>query len=113
MPKLEHDGYRENITYGSVEAGKWGRVETYGPKLVENITQAVARDCLRDAMLEVAKTYPGIVMHIHDEMVVEVPKEQADTALKDILAIMARGVDWAPGLLLKGAGYITEFYMKD
>lgn len=113
MPKLEHDGYRENITYGSVEAGKWGRVETYGPKLVENITQAVARDCLRDAMLEVSKTYPGIVMHIHDEMVVEVPKEQADTALQDILAIMARGIDWAPGLLLKGAGYITEFYMKD
>jgi DNA polymerase len=113
MPKLEHDGYRENITYGSVEAGKWGRVETYGPKLVENITQAVARDCLRDAMLEVAKTYPGIVMHIHDEMVVEVPKEQADTALKDILTVMARGVDWAPGLLLKGAGYITKFYRKD
>lgn len=113
LPRLEQDGYRENITYGSVEAGKWGRVETYGPKLVENVTQAIARDCLRDAMLAVSLRYPGIVMHIHDEMVVEVPADQAETALSDILAVMARGIDWAPGLLLKGAGYITEFYKKD
>lgn len=113
QPRLEKEGFRENISYGSTEAGTWGRVNTYGPKLFENIVQAIARDCLRDAMLSVRLRYPGIVMHIHDEMVVEVPEDQAETALKDILQIMARPVPWAPGLLLKGAGYTTEFYKKD
>ncbi len=117
QPRLEWDESlgigRENITYGSTEAGAWTRVETYGPKLVENIVQATARDCLRDAMLRVAIRYPEIVMHIHDEMVVEVPKEAAQTALQDMLAIMAAPVPWAPGLLLKGEGFITDFYRKD
>ena len=117
QPRLEWDESlgigRENITYGSTEAGAWTRVETYGPKLMENIVQATARDCLRDAMLRVAIRYPGIVMHIHDEMVVEVPKEAAHVALQDMLGIMADPVPWAPGLLLKGDGYITDFYRKD
>ena len=114
QPRLEwDDAGRENITYGSTEAGAWTRVETYGPKLVENIVQATARDCLRDAMLRVSLRYPEIVMHIHDEMVVEVPKEAAQTALQDMLSIMADPVPWAPGLLLKGDGYITDFYRKD
>ena len=86
---------------------------TYGPKLLENITQAIARDCLRDAMLSVSLRYPDIVMHIHDEMVVEVPKKDAEIALKDILGIMAQPVPWAPGLKLKGDGYITDYYKKD
>ena len=114
QPRLEwDDAGRENITYGSTEAGAWTRVETYGPKLVENIVQATARDCLRDAMLRVSLRYPGIVMHIHDEMVVEVPKDAAQAALQDMLKIMADPVPWAPGLLLKGDGYITDFYRKD
>ena len=113
-PKLEDGKYdQENISYGSTEAGNWRRVMTYGPKLLENITQAIARDCLRDAMLEVRLRYPDIVMHIHDEMVVEVPKKDAEIALKDILGIMAQPVPWAPGLKLKGDGYITEYYKKD
>ena len=113
-PRLETDEEgRENITYGSTEVGKWTRVETYGPKLVENIVQATARDCLRDAMLAVEKRYPRIVMHIHDEMVVEVPKDEAEEALAYMLEVMARPIPWAPGLLLKGAGYITPFYRKD
>lgn len=113
-PKLEDRKYdQENISYGSTEAGKWRRVMTYGPKLLENITQAIARDCLRDAMLSVSLRYPDIVMHIHDEMVVEVPKQDAEIALKDILGIMAQPVPWAPGLKLKGDGYITDYYKKD
>lgn len=116
-PQLEWDeslGFgRENITYGSTEAGAWTRVETYGPKLVENIVQGTARDCLRDAMLRVSLRYPGIVMHIHDEMVVEVKKEDAQVALRDIQTLMADPVHWAPGLLLRGDGYITDFYRKD
>lgn len=113
-PRLELDeNGRENITYGSTEAGKWSRVETYGPKLVENVVQAIARDCLRDAMLRVNLRYPGIVMHVHDEMIVEVPKEDAADCLHDTLEIMAAPVPWALGLLLKGDGYMTEFYRKD
>lgn len=113
-PMLESGKFdQENISYGSTEAGRWTRVMTYGPKLLENITQAIARDCLRDAMLEVRLRYPDIVMHIHDEMVVEVPKQDAEIALKDILGIMAQPVPWAPGLKLKGDGYITDYYKKD
>ena len=113
-PRLEIDeNGRENITYGSTEAGKWSRVETYGPKLVENVVQGIARDCLRDAMMRVSREYPGIVMHVHDEMVIEVPKESAAECLHRTLEIMADPVPWAPGLLLGGAGYITDFYKKD
>lgn len=113
-PRLESGKFdQENISYGSTEAGRWTRVMTYGPKLLENITQAIARDCLRDAMLSVSLRYPDIVMHIHDEMVVEVPKQYAEIALKDILGIMAQPVPWAPGLKLKGDGYITDYYKKD
>ncbi len=104
---------RENITYSGQEAGKWGRVETYGPKLVENIVQATARDCLRDAMLRVAKLLPDIVMHIHDEMVVEVDKDTADHDLELMEQFMSMPLSWAPGLILRGDGYVTDYYRKD
>ena len=116
MPELTPDPDcpgRENITYGGTEAGKWGRVETYGPKLVENIVQATARDCLRDAMLRVAEVLPDIVMHVHDEMIVEVPKDGAEEALAYIQECMGKPLRWAPGLLLRGDGYLTDYYRKD
>jgi DNA polymerase len=103
----------ESLTYMGMEAGKWGRIETYGPKLVENIVQATSRDCLRDAMLRVSKAFEGIVMHVHDEMIVEVYKEQAEDALAYMQECMSRPLDWAPGLPLRGDGYITEYYRKD
>lgn len=103
---------RENITYGGNEAGKWGRVETYGPKLVENIVQATSRDCLRDAMLKVAERYP-IVMHVHDEMIAEVPENEADEALAFLQEKMGEPLSWAKGLLLRGDGYLTQYYRKD
>lgn len=103
----------ESVEYQSYEAGKWGWAESYGPKFVENIVQGIARDCLRDAMLSVAKLHPDIVMHIHDEMVVEVPTEFADRALKEISTIMGWEIPWAPGLLLRGDGYICPWYRKD
>jgi len=112
-PEVVEDGWRGKITYDGVEIGKWARIETYGPKVFENIVQATARDCLRDAMLQVEKRYPGIVMHIHDEMVVEVPKDEAEEALAYMLDVMSTPVEWAPGLILKGDGYITDFYMKN
>ena len=101
------------ITYAGLDAGKWGRVETYGPKLVENIVQATARDCLRDAMLRVAEVFPDIVMHVHDEMIVEVNEEQAEDALNYMQECMGNPMEWAPGLLLRGDGYITKYYRKD
>ena len=103
----------ESLTYMGMEAGKWQRLETYGPKLVENIVQATSRDCLRDAMLRVSKAFEGIVMHVHDEMIVEVYKEQAEDALAYMQECMSRPLDWAPGLPLRGDGYITEYYRKD
>jgi DNA polymerase len=103
----------ESIKYQNYDAGKWSWAESYGAKIVENIVQGIARDCLRDAMLGVAQVYPDIVMHIHDEMVVEVPEETAEDALKEISAIMGRPVPWAPGLLLRGDGYLCSFYRKD
>lgn len=113
-PKLETDEYgREVITYGGMDAGRWGRCNTYGPKLVENIVQATARDCLRDAMLQIADWWPGIVMHVHDEVVVEVPLPDAEYALEEMLTIMKTPISWAPGLILKGDGYMTDFYKKD
>lgn len=112
-PEVEDDGWKGKITYEGIETGKWGRIDTYGPKIFENIVQATARDCLRDAMLQVEKQYPGIVMHIHDEMVVEVPEGEAEKALTFMLEVMKTPVPWAPGLILKGDGYITPFYCKD
>ena len=104
---------REIITYGGTDAGKWARLETYGPKLVENIVQATSRDCLRDAMLRVAAVYPDIVMHVHDEMIVEVPENEADRALTYMEECMGTPFPWASGLLLRGDGYITKYYRKD
>jgi len=103
----------ECVTYMGLDAGKWGRLETYGPKLVENIVQATSRDCLRDAMMRVAEVFPDIVMHVHDEMIVEVNEEQAEDALKYMQECMGKPIEWAPGLLLRGDGYITKYYRKD
>lgn len=109
-PKLVENQYgRESITYeGAGTAKKWDRIETYGPKLVENIVQATARDILCYAMKNL-KGYK-IVMHIHDEVVIEADK---DTSLKEICALMGKTPEWAPGLLLRADGYVCDFYMKD
>ena len=104
---------QESLGYQAYDNGKWGHAETFGGKLTENIVQAIARDCLRDSMLAVSKRYPDIVMHIHDEMVVEVPEGTSGHALIDICSEMAKPIPWAPGLLLRGDGYLTKFYKKD
>ena len=114
-PRLDTNKFgREGLTYEGIgESKKWLRIETYGPKLVENIVQAIARDCLRDTMLRVEPFWPEIVMHIHDEVVIEVPKEQAQIALDHVTSIMGEAISWAPGLLLRGDGYLTDYYRKD
>jgi DNA polymerase bacteriophage-type len=92
---------------------KWGWTETYSGKFCENLCQAIARDCLCDAMRKIERAGLPIVLHVHDEAAVEVPTDQAEAALKTMLDIMAEPLPWAPGLLLKGEGFITEFYKKD
>lgn len=107
-------GYKKGIVYMGVnqETKQWGENETYGGKIVENVVQAVARDCLAEAMTRVEAMGYEIVMHVHDEIIVDVPREDTD-ALERINAAMGAPIDWAPGLPLKGDGFECEFYQKD
>ena len=89
---------------------KWEKTDTWGGKLVENIVQAVARDCLAVAMVRLDAAGWRIVFHVHDEVVIEAPQ---GTTWEEPAAIMGLPIDWAPGLLLRGDGYSTDFYMKD
>ena len=112
--RLKDKGGTKQIVYKGVDQNtkKWGDVETYGGKIVENIVQATARDCLATAMQRVAAKGYRIVLHIHDEMVVDVPLSDKDAA-DTITAIMAEPIPWAEGLPLKGDTYETMFYKKD
>jgi DNA polymerase len=103
-----------DITYEGAlpSSGRWGRIESYGPKLVENIVQAVARDCLAEAIMKAESSGYPVIFHVHDELICEVPEAKAETALKDILRIMGEPLPWAEGLPLKGDGYICEYYRK-
>lgn len=89
---------------------KWEPMETWGGKLVENIVQAFARDCLAVAMLRLDAAGFNIVFHVHDEVIVEAPE---GSRWEDVADIMGQPIDWAPGLLLRGDGYETKFYRKD
>lgn len=89
---------------------KWEKTETWGGKLVENIVQAVARDCLAVAMVRLEAAGYNIVFHVHDEVVIEAPD---GSRWQDAADIMGQPIDWSPGLLLRGDGYETKFYMKD
>ena len=103
---------RESLTYEGVgENKKWSRIETYGPKLTENIVQATARDLLALAMLRLRNAGFEIVMHIHDEAVVEVP--EGVSSVDEICRIMSEAPAWAAGLPLRADGYECEFYRKD
>lgn len=103
---------RNGLTYeGIAENKKWSRIETYGPKLVENIVQGTARDLLAEAMLRVEeKGYP-IVMHCHDEIIAEVP--EGTGSVEEMCAVMAVQPEWADGLPLRADGYECAFYKKE
>lgn len=89
---------------------KWEKTETWGGKLVENIVQAYARDCLAVALLRLDEAGYSITFHVHDEIIAEAPE---GSRWEDMAEIMGRPIEWAPGLLLRGDGYDTKFYMKD
>ncbi len=92
------------------QSGAWMKKDTWGGKLVENIVQAFARDCLAVAMDHLDAAGFAICFHVHDEVVAEAP---VGSSWEEMAAIMAQPIDWAPGLLLRADGYETEFYMKD
>lgn len=110
-PKLGENRFGgTSITHEGITTGrKWGQLETYGGKLTENIVQAVARDLLTYAMHQVAEAGHRIVMHVHDEIVVET----ATATVDEICKLMSTAPDWAAGLPLEADGYACDFYMKD
>ena len=109
-PKIEINQYgSESVTYEGVGATKkWERLESYGPKFVENIIQAISRDILCYAMQRLS--YCFIVGHVHDEMIIECSKEMS---LEKVCEQMGETPPWIKGLLLRADGYECEFYKKD
>ena len=102
----------DGLTYEGVgESRKWTRIETFGGKLTENIVQATARDLLAESMLRLRDAGFEIVMHIHDEAVLEVPIGKSSAG--EVCALMAEAPAWADGLPLRADGYECEFYKKD
>ena len=99
----------ESVTYeGTGTDKKWQRIESYGPKFVENIVQAVSRDLLCFAMQNLSFCF--IVGHVHDELIIEC---RQDASVESICSIMSRTPDWMPDILIRGDGYETPFYKKD
>jgi len=113
-PFLQQNAFdKEALHYYGVDqhTKKWGPISTYGGKLAENITQAIARDCLAESIARISAAGYQVVMHVHDEVILDVPANQAD--FERIVNIMRQPIAWAPGLLLNADGFITSFYKKE
>lgn len=112
-PKLQPNRFgRMAITFESLNAAnKWSRSETYSGRLVENITQATARDFLAEAMWRMEQAGLDIVGHVHDEVILEVP--EGKVSVDDVCAIMNQNPSWAEGIRLSSAGYQGAYYYKD
>lgn len=104
----------ESITYEGLNqtTKQWGKQETYGGKLVENIVQAIARDCLAETIIRLERGGFPIVFHVHDEVIVEA-RTDGSQILEEVENVFKRPIPWAEGLPLKGTGYITNYYLKD
>ena len=107
--RLDYDG-KICFTGQNQTTRKWEKTDTWGGKLVENVVQAFARDCLAVAIIRLEKAGFDICFHVHDEIVAEAP---IGSRWEDMAAIMGQPIEWAPGLLLRADGYETKFYMKD
>lgn len=104
---------REAVHFKTQLNNAWVTESTYGGKLVENITQAVARDCLALTLIRLYGNGLPAIMHIHDEAVIEVPKDEADEYLDIVEKTFALPIPWAEGLVLTAAGFTNDYYMKD
>lgn len=109
-PKLGENQFGgTSVTYEGIgSTKKWERIESYGPKFVENIVQAVSRDLLCFAMRNLSHCF--ICGHVHDELIIECPE---DASVESISSVMGRTPDWMPDILIRGDGYDTKFYKKD
>lgn len=103
---------KEALHYYTVgqQTRKWEIASTYGGKLTENIVQAIARDCLAVTLDRISARGLPVVFHVHDEVIIDAPVE---TTVGEICGLMAEPIPWAPGLILKGAGFESQYYMKD
>ena len=112
-PKLMLNKFgRDGLTYEGIgTTKKWERIETYGPKIVENIVQAASRDLLAEAMLRLDKAGFAIVAHVHDEVICEVPV--GESSVEEVCSIMSESPKWSEGLPLDADGYECDFYQKD
>lgn len=106
---------RDCLTFEGVNGttNKWERMETWKGTIVENVVQATARDCLAHTMLKLHEADWPIVMHVHDEVVVEVDEQDAELSLEAITCLMGEEIPWAPGLPMAADGYVTPYYKKD
>lgn len=104
---------KEAVHFKTQLNNAWVTESTYGGKLVENITQAVARDCLALTLTRLYGNGLPAIMHIHDEAVIEVPKDEADEYLDIVEKTFALPIPWADGLTLTAAGFTNDYYMKD
>ncbi len=106
---------RESIKYMGVDPDtkRWGWVQTYGGKLSENIIQAIARDLLADGMRRLDAAGFDIVMHVHDEVVADIPNESTDFVIAEMCRILGEPVQWAQGLGTPAEGFTTKYYKKD
>lgn len=89
---------------------KWEVASTYGGKMTENIVQAIARDCLAETLKRIDRMGLQVVFHVHDEVIIDAP---VSITVDEICDLMAEPIPWAPGLILKGAGFESDYYMKD
>lgn len=103
------------LCYGGIiqKTNQWGEIDTYGGKLTENIVQAIARDLLGNSMLNMQKENFDITMHVHDEVIAEIPLKNAELHYSDMVKAMEQVPSWASDFPLKADGYITPFYLKD
>lgn len=92
------------------QSHKWEVTSTYGGKMTENIVQAIARDCLAETLSRINALGLQVVFHVHDEVIIDAPM---DVTVEQVCALMAEPIPWAPGLILKGAGFENGYYMKD
>ena len=104
---------KEAVHFKTQLNNAWVTESTYGGKLVENITQAVARDCLALTLIRLYGNGLPAIMHIHDEAVIEVPKDEAAEYLDIVEKTFALPIPWAEGLVLTAAGFTNDYYMKD
>ena len=99
---------------GINDKNKWGRIETYGGKLVENCVQAIARDCLALSIENLEAAGFPVVFHVHDEVVIDIrPFDDEKAMLKAVTAAMSKPIPWAPGLPLNAEGWVGTFFKKD